>query len=292
MAEITYTILNNSTDTTAVINYFEITTNLSQIQHHLKIPVTWNAPFNSSPYTDFTGSTTLRSTSKTYVNDLGNINAVTTELTTNTTIVLNTNAGIQLGWTVYNETYITSGQTVVNIIGSDTVVISSTPDVVPFSSGEAVSFIPPEYLLDINSTSGLSVGWVATGNGYGGETILEIRSGTRLVMSDQPSSSPSPGGTITFTSDEDNMVSIPPLSTATFVMDYDRITSSLGTYTSAVKIYAQQGAPVVKDVNNFMVVSAAPVNTPDSPYYGDGDGVDVGGPADCGTGDASASCSI
>lgn len=290
MADLTYTIYNNSNDTTATINYFEIATNLSEQQHRLKIPAFWNPPFNASPYTDFTGATTLRSEVKTYTSDVGSVNHTTTATTTGTTLRLDSNSELQVGWTVFNASYIYSGQTVANKLGTQTVILSSVPDVVPFSSGVAITFTPPEFLLDVNNTTDLQEGWVASGNGYNGETILEVRSGTRLVMSDQPSTNPSPGGNITFTSDEDNMLEIPPLSSSTFVMDYDRITSVYGTYTSIVTMHATLGSNVVKNINNFMLVSALPVTNPASPFYvGEGGG---GASPDPCTDNTSVSCSV
>lgn len=288
MADLTYIIYNNSTNTTATIKYFDISTNFSEQQHRLKIPITWNPPFNASPYTNFTNSSTLRSEVKTYTDDTGSINYTTTATTTGTTLYLTSNSGIQLGWTVFNSSYITSGQTVTNFVGTTAVVISAAPDVVPFSSGAAITFTPPEFLLDVNNTTNLVVGWVATGNGYNGQTILEVRSGTRLVMSNQPSTNPTPSGNITFTSNDDNMLEIAPLSSSTFVMDYDRITSSYGTYTSIVNMYATLDSPVTKVINNFMVVSAVPVTDPSSPFY-----ESPGGAADAPScnDNASVSCS-
>ena len=295
MADITYTILNNTTSTTATINYFTIASTLSQIQHHLKIPGSWNSPFNSTPYTDFTGTSTLRTEVKTYVSDVRNINRNTLLLTTSTTtLVLTSNTDVVVGWQVYNQNHIYSGQTVTNLVGTQTVIISAVPDVAPFSSGTAITFIPPEYLLNVNNTTNLSAGWIASGNGYGGETIVEVRSGTQLVMDEQPNTSPVASGSITFSSNEDKMIEIPPLGTANFAMEYEAITSTLGTYTSFVNVHATLGTPVVKNVNNFLIVSLAPVSDPTSPFYdpvidpGSGGGAD--GPGACAD-SSSSSCS-
>lgn len=265
MPNITYTIYNNSPDTTATINYFDITTDLSKHQHRLKIPVTWNSPFNASPYTDFTGSTTLRVRSKNYVSDVGNINYQTTAITTNTVIYLESNEGIQLGWTVSNIDFIDSGQTVIDIIGTTTVEISQVPDVVPFGSGETITFIPPEYTLDLNDTSDLEVGWSAFGNGYNGQVILNINSATQVVMSGQPSTTPIPGNSIEFSSLNDIMIEIPPSSSTTFNMDYDRITSSYGTYVSNVTLNAILGSEVSKTINNITYIYPPPPPPPPEP---------------------------
>lgn len=294
---ITFTILNNSTNTTATINYFEISTNLSEIQHYLQIPSNWNAPFNTGTYVNFTGNSTLRSESKTYVSDVRNINRSTVGVTNSTSLVLDSNSGIQVGWTVYNANYITSGQTVSSLSGSDTVIISAVPNVTPFNSGTAITFIPPEYLLDVNNTTDLEVGWIASGNGYSSAAILEVRSSSRLVMDSQPSTNPTIGGTINFVSNQDSMVEVPPLSSSTFTMDYGNVITTFGTYTSTVYVYATQGTPITKIIRNYMAIdvpSPEPGAPPESPYFDPNNAGGGAGPGGCadggGTGCGASGC--
>jgi hypothetical protein len=288
MASQTYSIINLSTNTTATINYITIATTLTEQQHILDL-TGWLPPFNS--YTAFTGPSTIRTEGKTYVSDESDLTKTTTATTVGTTLYLNNNTDIGNGWVIFNENYITSGQTVASTPGTNRVIMSANPDVIPFSSGTAITFIPPEYLLTVNNTSNLEVGWSASGNGYTGQTIEEIRGGGVLKMSGQPSSNPSPGGSITFTSNEDVMLLIPPASSSTFVMDYTRVTSVYGTYVSRVNIYGDLGGSFNKVVNNFMLVSPSPVVEPESPFYVpnvDGGGGAGGGPGACGVGAASA----
>lgn len=276
----TYTIYNNSPDTTATINSIVIDTNLSEIQHHLYL-TGWNPPFDQPPYDDFTGSTTLFQTSRAYVDDISPVNKTYVATTGSGLILrLNNNTGIQSGYTITGDAF-TEGQTVVATSGSIWVSISDPADGI-LALGDAITFSPDEFVLIVDDRTGIKVGWVATGVGYNGQTVEGFDPPNGLVMSAPPTTQPS--GNITFTSNLDNMLEIQPGSSATFVMNYDRVTSVLGTYVSAVQIYATQGANVVKQVDNFMLISAVPVSDPVSPYYEPiySDGSSDSGPGDPG----------
>jgi hypothetical protein len=242
-------------------------------------------------------------------------------------------------------------------------VISEFPDD-PIPSATQLLFAPPEYLIEINNTTNLEVGWALSGNGFGSGSIsiLDIRPGDILEISDKPPGTPTPGLNITFLSDDDTMLIIPPrktpgtLSTITlgsttilvdttvgisngwqvegqpyiaagttvvsvvdstsvvisnptvveippsteiifqspaisrrFSMNYTRVTSSYGTYTSLVNISAELDGPVGLPINNYMLVSAAPVADPASPFW---DGGGAGGDAGVACADSSSvSCS-
>jgi hypothetical protein len=274
----TYTIYNNSLNTTT-INAITINTNLSEIQHHLYLSG-WNPPFDQPPYDDFTGSTTIYQVSRAYVDDISPVTKVFV-YRTGTNILLNNRTSIQVGMTVSGDAF-TEGQTVTDTSGTAWVEVSDLPDGI-LAPGDAITFTPDENILIVSSTVGINVGWVATGVGYSGQVVEGFDPPNGLVMSGPPSTQPS--GNITFTSNLDNMLEIAPNSSATFVMNYDRVTTVFGTYTSTVKIYATQGSEIVKQVDNFLILSAAPVPAPDSPYYVpsyDGGG-DAGspGPGDC-----------
>ena len=72
-------------------------------------------------------------------------------------------------------------------------------------------------------------------------------------------------------------------------MDYTRVTAVYGTYTSLVSIGAELDGSVVLPISNFMLVSAAPVSDPVSPFWdGGGGGGDVGSPC---SDSSSVSCS-
>ena len=262
-----YTITNYSTVSTATIISFSIATTLTEQQHYLDL-TGWNPPFDT--YTSFTGASTVLTSTKTYVSDERDIQRTTTATTSisSSTLWVTSNTGIGNGWAI-SGTGIGTGRTVQSTPGS-TRVIMNNPPANPIGIGVDITFIPPEYLLFVNNTSGLSVGWTADGNGYDGTQnieILDIRSGGELKMSDQPSGSSTPGGSITFTSPGDVMLEIPPGSSSTFAMNYTRVTSSYGTYTSLVSIDADLDGPVTKVINNFMLVSAALVTDPASPFF-------------------------
>lgn len=291
MAAITYTIKNLSqSNETAIINVFEIDTNLSQQQHYLNLSG-WNPPFNAPPYTNFTGSTTRRSETKTFQGDVKSENFIIESFTGTTITFTTTTNGTSLAtnWSVSGAPF-ESGQTIDSIF-ADTVTFSAPFDNDPIP-GEVITFTPPLFLLFVNDINGLQPGWEITGNGYSGQTIVEIYPPNTLRISQGASTDPVVGQPVTFTSNYDNMYEIGAGQSKTFSMDYTRVTSTLGTYTSLVRIYATLGGTeIVKNVNNFMIVSAAPVVDYTSPYY-DGD-ADVGSPGvDCGdTADASG-CSI
>jgi hypothetical protein len=291
MAAITYTITNLSTVSAATIKNFTIATTLTQQQHFLDL-TGWLPPFNS--YTAFTGASTQRTETKTFVDGQFDETAITTATTptTSTTIFVDSNVGIGIGWAV-SGLGITTGTVVSSTPGSNRVVISEFPDD-PIPSATQLLFAPPEYLIEVNNTTNLEVGWALSGNGFGSGSIsiLDIRPGNTLEISDKPPGTPTPGLNITFLSDDDTMLVIPAQSSATFKMNYTRVTSSYGTYTSLVNISAELDGPVGLPINNYMLISAAPVLDPASPFWdGGGGGGDVGPPcADPSSVSCSAEC--
>lgn len=291
MAAITYTISNLSQNNeTAIINVFEIQTNLSEQQHYLNLSG-WNLPFNAPPYTNFTGSTTRRTETKTFQGDIKSENFVI-ESFTGTSITFTENvasAGVASNWTVTGNSF-QSGQTIDTIV-TNTVTFVGSFDNDP-EPGEIITFTPPEFLLFVNNVNNLQIGWEISGNGYSGQNISNIIPPNTLVISEPASTEPQIGQLITFQSNYDNMFEIAAGQSKTFSMDYSRVTSTLGTYTSLVKIYATLGGTeIIKNVNNFMVISLAPVIVPDSPYYFGGDGGDGPG-IDCGDTADGSGCSI
>jgi hypothetical protein len=284
MASQTYAIINNSTNTAAVINYIEIATTLTEQQHHLNL-TGWNEPFNSS-YTDFQGATTLLNVSKNYISDESPINrAYDAHTGIYVRVTGGTVSGIGAGWDVTGN-HFTGGQTVVSTSGTTWVQLSAGPNGTPIV-GEAITFTPPQFLLVVNNVSDISAGWAATGVGYNGQTVLSISAPQTLVMSAPPTTTPS--GSITFTSAGDTMLTIAPLTSSTFSMDYNRVTSSYGTYTSLVSLHATLGTAITKNINNFMLVSVAPVGDPASPFFDSGGG--GGGSATTCADSSAVSCS-
>lgn len=282
-----YTITNYSPSIAAVVRYVTINTTLTEMQHSLDL-TGWNEPFNSS-YTSFTGQSTLLTSTKTYVSDVRPIDRTYVSITgTYIRVAGGTVSGIGTGWAVQGDQF-TSGQTVLGTSGTTWVYISALPDSTPPPSS-AIRFNPPNYLLTLDSITGIGEGWAASGAGYSNQTVISTSTGVpNTIEMSGYSSLTSPSGNITFTSAGDTMLYIPPLSSSTFKMNYTRVTSSYGTYASKVFFHIEQGTNSVRNVDNFMFVSSAPVVDPSSPFY-DGGG---GGSASAGTcGDsASASCS-
>lgn len=290
MAAITYTIKNlSSTNQTAIIRAFEITTNFSEIQHHLNLSG-WNSPFNS--YTDFTGSSTRITLNKTVQGDRRDLNFVIESFTGTNQITFTTSpiGVISNAWTPEGAPF-QNNQSISSFVAPRTVIFTGSFDATPVP-GNVITFVPPGYLLFLNDITGLDIGWTLSGNGYSGQTIIALDPPDTLQISDQASTVPVVGQSVSFTSDSDNMWEIAAGSTKTFVMDYNRVTSVLGTYTSLVKVYADLGGTeVIKNINNFMIISALPVTDPQSPYYNYGGDAGGGPGPDCGDTGTSAGCS-
>jgi len=260
MAAITYTIKNNSVSTSAVINYFNIVTQ-SQIQHTLNL-TGWDSPWGTG-YTAFTGASTLRTVSSTYISNVGTLNKIY-QYHTGTSLLLDNNTGIVAGWGISSTPGYTSGQTVVSTSGTSWVITSAAPTATPVG-GDAITFEPPQYLLQVTSISGISVGWVISGTGYNSGQTVVATSGTQWVQVSANASS-TPSGTITFTSNQDVMATIAPGGTKTFSMNYSNNVNTLGTYTSLVNIFTTIGSPVTKRVDNYLsIVNVAVI--PSSPFY-------------------------
>ncbi len=263
MAAITYTIKNNSVSTSAVINYFNIVTE-SQIQHTLNL-TGWDSPWGTG-YTAFTGASTLRTVSSTYISNVGTLNKIY-QYHTGTSLLLDNNTGIVAGWGISSTPGYTS-QTVVATSGTSWVITSAAPASGLIQGNTNITFEPPQYLLQVTSISGISVGWVISGTGYNSGQTVVATSGTQWVQVSANASS-TPSGTITFTSNQDVMATIAPGGTKTFSMNYSNNVNTLGTYTSLVNIFTTIGSPVTKRVDNYLSIvpiAVIPV-IPSSPYY-------------------------
>jgi hypothetical protein len=186
---------------------------------------------------------------------------------TNYLIVDNT-TDIQTGFILSGNGY-SDFQEVVNVNSSTWLTISNFADGISVP-GSAITFTPSggiPYALQVSGdTSGLDVGWVASGNGYSGQTILAFSGTNWLSMSGPPNTTPTLGGSITFSESNANMWTIAPLDTKTFALDYTNSTSVTGQYTSVINIYADIGGPTIKTVRGVVDIAPAPP-PPSSPYY-------------------------
>lgn len=260
MAYQTFTIKNNSLVDTAYINRFTFADQSGQVQHAVDF-TGWNSPWNSGSYSG--SNDTKRTESVTYQDDVGPINAVYVDHT-GTTLIVDSTSGISANWTLDGNGY-TSNQTVVSITSATWLVTSAGPNGIPVPT-EVITFTPPQIAMRVTNNTGVQAGWVATGNGYNGETAVSTSGTTWIIMSDAPGGTPTPGGTVLFSSTDDVMATILPGATKTFLVDYTNITSSFGDYTGDIQIFAEIGGAAVKNVNNIITISAAPA-PPSSPYY-------------------------
>jgi hypothetical protein len=291
----TYTIINNDPILPAVLNYITIATTLTQIQHHLQLSdwPNWQIPWSAAPYDDFQGSSTIRTSSKPYVG------LVTDVIKTYQGFVssgpyymkLSNNTDISAGYAVSGENF--TGPTVVSTSGTTWVQLSTAPaPSIPLVIGSSnITFTPPEQLLILDNTLGLAAGWSASGNGYSGQTIISVRNESVLVMSGPPSTTPT--GSILFTSNLDQMITVTPGGgTQVFSMDYNNVTSAIGTYTSAVSLHFTLGSStVIKNIINLYAINSSPVVDVYNPSYDWGGGGGGGPGSGCGTGGDGGGCS-
>ena len=277
---ITYTIINNSITTTATINRM-VFTDQPEVQHHADF-TGWNLPWGS--YTDYTDDDTTTVIPVEYISHVGPLNKLYVR-NTGTALALNNNTGIGTGWTVSNNGY-TSGQTTVSTSGTSWVITSAPPDDIPIP-GEVITFSPPENLLYVTDNTGINAGYVASGNGYTvGQTAVSTSGTHWIIMSAPPNGTPTPTGPnrfINFLSTDDILLQIAPASSSTFGLNYTKLTSTYGLYTATVKIYVTLDTPSIKVIQNFISISATPVDPITTIYNGGGGGfyLDAGfNPAD------------
>jgi hypothetical protein len=207
-------------------------------------------------------------------------------------LVVSTTVGIGAGYNISLNGY-NGSQQVVSVTSATWVSVSATPGFPP-TVGQAVRFTPDNIYLYLDDITGIRVGDEASGNGYDGtQNVLARNAGAnRLTMSDYPSSTPAVGSSVTFT-DVTPIGELAPGASIPFSVDYVNVTTTLGEYPRDVRLYAVEGAPVVKTINNFITLSttpaAAPPDTVYAIYYDGGGGGGAGG-LSC-TDSSSSSCS-
>jgi hypothetical protein len=137
--------------------------------------------------------------------------------------------------------------------------------------------------MRVSSNSGVSPGWIATGNGYNGQTAVSFSSTNYIIMSDGPSGGTTPGSTVTFVSDQP-VLTLAAHSSSTFTARYTNNTGNLGSWPSTFTFTAQSTMTITKLVSNFVGIGTAPVD----PGGNGGGGFDGGGngPGDNGDGPA------
>lgn len=289
MAYQVFTIKNLSPDTTATISRFQFADD-GGIQHSVDF-AGWNSPWNGGGYVNL--DDTLRSENKTFVSETSPISQVFREYYNSSTwhfLVVDDTTGINAGYTVEDVTFpesFVSGQVVVAVTSATWIEIDQAPDAPLVVDTSVLRFkdpVLPTYALEVNDTTNLQAGWIASGNGYSGQTIVSIESGTLLSMSNSPGSTPTVGQPITFTSDSDVMAVLAPGETKDFLVDYSNITSTPGTYNSQITITADLDGTVTLLPKGVVNINYTPVYTGGGGSSGDGGYDSVGGGFDVGIG--------
>jgi hypothetical protein len=233
--------------------------------------------------TAFTGPTTKPSTVKTYVSDTSP-QTPTYVRHTGTTLVVSDTGHIQAGWIASGNGYL-SNQRVVSVTSATWLVMSGSPSTPP-SVGQSILFSTSTVELTVNNSSGLAVGDEASGNGYSsGQTITGIN-GSTLTMSAHPSTTPSPGGSITFYANTP-ITTLAAGASISWTMYYNNNTSDQTTYYSLITVNSLVNSveldPFVK--NTVTVAAAPPAYDPGGGWDGGGGGGDgAGGGGGCGDG--------
>ena len=275
----TYTLWNRDTVPTYVTGI--VFTNDSNVSHNISFSGDWSSPYTG--LNNFTGNTTGISQPVTYLSDISyEIKQYVSH--TGTSLVVNSTSSLVLGYTLNGNGY-SAGQTIIGW-GTGTIIITSAgPDDLTDGKpivGDNIQFIPPAYSMQVTSNSGVGAGWVASGNGYSGQTAVGFSSTNYIIMSGPPLSPPTPSETVTF-SDPSTILTIAAGSSSTFTAYYTNNTSNFGSYEATFTISAVSTTSITKLVSNYVGIGAVPTSGGDS-----GGGFDGGGFGD-GGGDAGVS---
>jgi len=174
-------------------------------------------------------------------------------------ITLSNTTGLGAGWTISGNGYTVPG-TVTSVKDGSTIVVSALADTTPSTSaGNPNIFTSSTNFLTLNNTTGLDIGWEATGNGYDGTQQIQSINGDTVIMSAPPGSGPVVGNAIEFTNSTIPIYILAPLSSIVFSLDYTNSTSVLGNYSSAVTINGNLVGPVILKINNYVGIGAKPV---------------------------------
>ena len=193
------------------------------------------------------------------------------------TLKLVSTATLYTGMTM-NGNGFTVGQTVVSIGADSTVVASADPNTGVYASA-IVTFSPPQYVLRVNNITGLAAGWTTNSEfTYPVSRTVVSTSGTEYLIMSGDVGSNSPSGNIKFVSNTNDMITLTPNTSATWVMYYSANNSTLSNNIANIKIYAtQQGNNVQKEINNLVSINQAPSVSNIQPSEGMSEGGNGGG---------------
>jgi hypothetical protein len=278
--------LSNVSATTATLNQLLFITPVG-IQHVADI-----SSFGGylSGQSAFTGTGTYPVEQATYQEDTRPEFATVitaTFVTPNFFLDVNSTDRIKVGWAATGNFY--NGETVLQVVSGTRLRMSGVPTPPPVTN-IAVQFVAPDVnLLTVDSTTGISAGFVAIGNGYTvGQTVVNVVSPTVLRMSDIPNGTPTTGGVINF-ENRSPIGTLAPGASIPFTMDYTTGLTSPATFTARLEILADLGGPKTKVVQNAIVLSNVPQGDPGLFFDPSGGGGDSG-PGPC-SDSSSVSCS-
>lgn len=285
MAAKNFTLYNYSS-TTATLNQITFETPAG-IQHIADLSAFGGYLAGASA---FTGSGTFPVEPATYQEDTRPENATYSSssfVTPNYFLDVDSTNRIKAGWTATGNGY-NGSQTVLSVVSLTRLRMSTAPTFPP-TVGQAITFSTPDIELTVDSTAGISAGFVAVGNGYSiGQTVVSVLSGSVLQMSDYPNGIPSIGGTINF-ENRSPIGTLAPGASIPFTIDHTTSLTSVGTYTARVEILGDVNGPKTKVVRNAIVLSTVPVADPGNIFFDPGGGAGGNGPAAC-TDASSVSC--
>ena len=287
MAAKNFTLYNYSTTSTATLNQITFQTPAG-IQHIADLSAFGGYLSGASA---FTGTGTFPFEPALYQSDTRPENAVYAahyNTASNFFLIVDSTTRIQPSWVASGNGY-TSGQSVLAVTSGTWLQMSAAPTFSP-TIGQAILFSTGTIQLTVDSTTGISAGFVAVGNGYSiDQTVVSVVSGSVLQMSAYPNGTPSIGGTINF-ENRSPIGTLPPGGSIPFSIDHTTSLTSIGTYTAQVNIIGNINGPKTKVVRNAIVLSTVPVADPGNIFFDPGGGGGDGPSPPC-SDDASVSCS-
>jgi hypothetical protein len=206
--------------------------------------------------TSFTNNSTYPTVNVLYVSDTSPVTKLYASHT-GTTLVVNNTTGIASGYVLSGNGY-TSGQTVATVVSATNLLISAAPTFAP-TVGQGITFSTSSIILVVNSTAGISNGFVASGNGYTlDQTVVSVDSVNQLTMSALPNGTPTIGGTISFRNPTP-IGTIAAGASIPFTLDYTTSLLEVSTNTARVNVITASGTEIVRTA---IVLSTTPQPDP------------------------------
>lgn len=190
--------------------------------------------------------------------------------------------GMGPDWTILGNGYNSAG-TVISVKNSYTLIVDNLPDSTP-TIGSPMTFRAPGVgaanTITVTSSAGLSIGFVASGNGFTLDQYITNINGNILTMSAEPNvvanDTPAYNTPISFSNLNATLYTIATASSVSFNLNYTNINGTTGhpttPYASTLTIKITQGTQQTLTVRNYVSIDAAPVPPPPPIYTGGGGG--------------------